>query len=37
MPITVDASVAVKWFIDEPGTDKAIRLLEGDDQLIAPA
>jgi len=36
MPITIDASVAVKWFVDEPGTDKAIRLLERDDQLIAP-
>jgi predicted nucleic acid-binding protein len=36
MPVTIDASVAVKWFIDEPGTDTAIRLLEGDDQLIAP-
>ena len=36
MPVTVDASIAVKWFIDEPGTDHAIRLLESDDQLIAP-
>jgi len=36
MPITIDASVAVKWFVDEPGTDKAIQLLESDDQLIAP-
>lgn len=36
MPVTVDASVAVKWFIDEPGTDNAIRLLESDDQLVAP-
>ena len=36
MPLTIDASIAVKWFIDEPGTDDAIRLLESDDQLIAP-
>ena len=36
MRVTVDASVAVKWFIDEPGTDNAIRLLESDDLLIAP-
>ena len=36
----VDAGVAVKWFIPEPDSDKARRLLEsynqGADELIAP-
>ena len=36
MPVTVDASVAVKWFIEEPGTEIALSLLEMDEQLIAP-
>ncbi|MCZ6710102.1 MAG: type II toxin-antitoxin system VapC family toxin [Gammaproteobacteria bacterium] len=36
MQITVDASIVVKWFIDEPGTEAAIQLLESDNQLIAP-
>ncbi len=33
----VDASVAVKWFIEEPGTEMAAALLSGPDNLIAPA
>ncbi len=35
MGLIVDASVAVKWFIDEPGSAAAHRLL-GDDDLLAP-
>lgn len=35
--IVVDASVAVKWFIDEPGTNAAEALLSGSEPLIAPA
>lgn len=31
----VDASVAVKWFVDEKGTEAAARLLTGD--LVGPA
>ena len=32
----VDASVAVKWFLSEPGDDKARRLLDADHELLAP-
>ncbi len=32
--LVVDASVAVKWFVDEPGTDAALALL--DHELHAP-
>ena len=35
MTIVIDASVAVKWVIDEPGSDAADMLL--DEELIAPA
>jgi len=35
--IVVDASVAVKWFIDEPGTNAAEAVLSGSETLIAPA
>jgi len=35
--IVVDASVAVKWFIPEPGEEDAGKLLSGTQQLIAPA
>jgi predicted nucleic acid-binding protein len=35
MSIVVDASVAVKWVTNEPGTDAALALL--DQHLIAPA
>ena len=34
--IVVDASVAVKWFLEEPGSDAAGRLLVGDEVLLAP-
>jgi predicted nucleic acid-binding protein len=32
----VDASVALRWFVDAPGTDAALQLLEGEEALIAP-
>lgn len=35
--IIVDASVAVKWILPEPGTDEAQILLEGSEKLIAPS
>ena len=35
-PLVIDASVAIKWFIPEQGSDKAIRLLDSKRPLIAP-
>jgi predicted nucleic acid-binding protein len=35
--IVVDVSVAVKWFIPEPGEEAAAKLLDGKEGLIAPA
>ncbi len=35
-PVVVDASVAVKWFIPENGSERAAALLRGDHQLLAP-
>jgi predicted nucleic acid-binding protein len=35
--IVVDASVAVKWFIPEPGEEAAAKLLGGGNRLMAPA
>jgi predicted nucleic acid-binding protein len=35
--IVVDASVAVKWFIPEPGEEDAAQLLGGKTHLMAPA
>ena len=32
----VDASVAVKWLVEEPLSDYAVRLLENDVVLVAP-
>jgi predicted nucleic acid-binding protein len=32
----VDANVACKWYLDEPGSAAARRLLDGDDVLAAP-
>jgi predicted nucleic acid-binding protein len=32
----VDASVALKWFLQEPGSDAAATLLDRSDLLIAP-
>lgn len=34
--LVVDASVAVKWFVNELGSDAALRLLGGPAGLIAP-
>jgi predicted nucleic acid-binding protein len=36
MTLVVDASVALKWFVIEPGTDAAETLLAGPEPLIAP-
>ncbi|HEX8258107.1 MAG TPA: type II toxin-antitoxin system VapC family toxin [Allosphingosinicella sp.] len=36
MPLVVDASVAVKFLVREPGNDQARRLLSIPDPLIAP-
>lgn len=36
MSLIVDASVAVKWFAEEPHSDKAEAVLAGADDLIAP-
>jgi len=36
MAIVVDASVAIKWFIDEPGADRARSLWERRAELVAP-
>lgn len=35
--IVVDASVAVKWFLPEPGADAAQQLLQGSEKLVSPA
>jgi predicted nucleic acid-binding protein len=35
--LIVDASVAVKWYVTEPGSDVAQLLLEGQDLLFVPA
>ncbi|MGC4031653.1 MAG: type II toxin-antitoxin system VapC family toxin [Tepidisphaeraceae bacterium] len=32
----VDASVAAKWFLPEPGSDAALKLLSAPDRLLAP-
>ncbi len=34
--LVVDASVAVKWFLDEDFSDTAINILTGDHDLLAP-
>ena len=36
MTVVIDASVALKWFVEEQGTDQAAALLAGNDLLIAP-
>ena len=40
MEVVVDASVVVKWFVDEKNSDKAIRLrdryVEGEISIVAP-
>jgi predicted nucleic acid-binding protein len=35
--IVVDASVAVKWFSSEAGSAAALALLDGSEQMLAPA
>lgn len=37
MTIVIDASVALKWFVEEEGTRQAAALLAGQYRLIAPA
>ena len=34
--IVVDASVAIKWFVDEPDRDAARKVIESGDILVAP-
>jgi predicted nucleic acid-binding protein len=34
--VVIDASVAIKWFVPEPLSDQAERLLDGGDSLFAP-
>lgn len=34
--LVVDASVAIKWFLDEPASPAARALLEGESELSAP-
>lgn len=36
MTLVIDASVALKWFIQEDGSEQAAILLAGRDRLIAP-
>jgi predicted nucleic acid-binding protein len=36
MPLIVDASVAVKWFVEEEDSDLALRLLRTGNALLAP-
>ena len=36
MALIVDASVAIKWFIDEPGSDATRRLWLDEPDLLAP-
>lgn len=36
MALIVDASVAIKWFIDEPGSGVARRLWQEEPDLLAP-
>lgn len=35
-PVVVDASIAVRWFANEPGAERASRLLVQERPLIAP-
>jgi predicted nucleic acid-binding protein len=36
MKLVIDASVAIKWYIEQPHTEAAKRLAAGQDLLIAP-
>ena len=35
-PVVVDASIAIKWLLDEPGTEPAIHLIRQGGPLLAP-
>lgn len=35
-PVVVDASIAVQWFANEPGSANAARLIAGERRLLAP-
>ena len=35
-PVVIDASIAVQWFANETGSDRAEQLLDSDHVLIAP-
>ena len=36
MTLVVDASVAVKWYLDEDGSDVALAIARGPEPLVAP-
>ena len=36
MTVVVDASVAVRWLLDVPGSDSAYRLIQEEDRVVAP-
>lgn len=36
MTLVVDASVALKWFVESAHSEAAVKLLERDEELIAP-
>lgn len=36
MKLVVDASVALKWYLPEPHTDAALRLLDDEVELVVP-
>ena len=36
MTLVVDASVALRWYVEAPGTREALALLERDEPLVAP-
>jgi predicted nucleic acid-binding protein len=34
--LVVDASVALRWYVNAPGSDAALSVLDGDEPLVAP-
>lgn len=36
MSLVIDASVALRWFVESPGSEAAVGLLDGKEPLIAP-
>lgn len=36
MTVVVDASVAVRWLLDVPGSERAYRLIRKEDRVVAP-